>query len=207
MQIVTKHSLVLRIFHWINVPVLLLMIWSGILIYWANPAYLKIPLWLENGANLHHRLAEGMGWHFLFMWIFFINGFGFIIYTFSTHHWRELIPGKTDLKNLMPFILSDLHLSKRKFEINEKFNPAQKVAYTSMVIMGIGTIVTGLAIYKPVQLGWLTWMCGGYTCARFIHFLLMAGISSFIVIHLLQVARSGWNNFRSMITGFEIEKD
>jgi thiosulfate reductase cytochrome b subunit len=81
-----KHPLAIRWFHWINFPVLTLMCWSGLLIYWANDVYrigwndtiiLKFfPNSVYEALNMKFRLAEGMSLHFIFMWIFFLNGFG-----------------------------------------------------------------------------------------------------------------------------------
>jgi cytochrome b subunit of formate dehydrogenase len=72
--------------------------------------------------------------------------------------------------------------------------------------MGFGSILTGLAIYKPVQLNWLCAAMGGYKMARILHFALTIGYVLFFLIHILQVIRAGWNNFRAMVTGFEVEK-
>jgi thiosulfate reductase cytochrome b subunit len=72
--------------------------------------------------------------------------------------------------------------------------------------MGIGSILTGLAIYKPVQLGWLMAIFGGYKMSRIIHFALTICYVLFFVIHIVQVIIAGWNNFRAMVTGFEVEK-
>ena len=201
MKLPMKHSLPLRVFHWINVPVLVLMIWSGLLIYWANQAYIIFPEWFVNTFSIHHRLAEGMGWHFFLMWIFAINGIGFIAYTLISGHWKDLVPNSWDLKNLIPFVLSDLHLSKKEIPITDKYNPAQKVFYTSALLMAAMTLVTGLAIYKPVQVGWLTELLGGYKAARFEHFMLWAGLITFIILHLIQVIRSGWQNAKTMASG------
>ena len=70
--------------------------------------------------------------------------------------------------------------------------------------MGFGSLVTGLAIYKPVQFYWLTWHCGGYTMARIEHFILTIGYVLFFMIHIVQVAIAGWNNFRSVVAGYEV---
>jgi cytochrome b subunit of formate dehydrogenase len=72
--------------------------------------------------------------------------------------------------------------------------------------MGIASILTGLAIYKPVQLGWLTAVFGGYKMSRIIHFALTIGYGLFFLIHVIQVIFAGWNNFRAMVTGFEVLK-
>jgi thiosulfate reductase cytochrome b subunit len=69
--------------------------------------------------------------------------------------------------------------------------------------MGLGSVFTGLAIYKPIQVGWLVWLLGGYEAARLEHFILTIGYCLFFAIHILQVIRAGWKNFQGMITGFE----
>jgi hypothetical protein len=72
--------------------------------------------------------------------------------------------------------------------------------------MGAGSLVTGLAMYKPTQVHYLTTALGGYETARYEHFLLTLGFCAFFVVHVLQVALAGWNNFRSMVTGLEVKR-
>ncbi|HEX8355774.1 MAG TPA: thiosulfate reductase, partial [Segetibacter sp.] len=74
------------------------------------------------------------------------------------------------------------------------------------IVMGIGSLLTGLAIYKPVQFKTIAWLCGGYAAARAEHFILTIGYVLFFLVHILQVAKTGWNNFQAMITGFEMVK-
>ncbi|MGA2598713.1 MAG: thiosulfate reductase, partial [Bryobacteraceae bacterium] len=81
---------------------------------------------------------------------------------------------------------------------------AQQFAYTSIIVMGLGSLLTGLAIWRSVQFGWLTTLLGGYKAARIEHFLLTLGYVAFFVVHIAQVIRAGWNNMRSMITGYEV---
>src|SRR2546425_1109357 len=131
-QLEKKHPLAIRWFHWINFPVLMVMIWSGLLIYWANDVYrigfgdhtlVKFfPDWFyhpfhneKTDAALYHldaRLAEGMGWHFLFMWFFFINGLLYVLYTAFSGEWRYLLPNRHTLKEAWQVTLHDLYLSK-----------------------------------------------------------------------------------------------
>jgi thiosulfate reductase cytochrome b subunit len=73
--------------------------------------------------------------------------------------------------------------------------------------MGMGSLITGLAIYKPTELGWLCTLCGGYEFARILHFALTIGYVLFFLIHVIQVIIAGWNNFQAMVTGFEVHKD
>jgi len=208
-----KHALLMRWTHWINFPVLGVMIWSGFLIYWANDAYgisifgftiIKFfPEWFYNYFHIPQRLAEGMAFHFLFMWFFFLNGLLYIMYTIFSGAWRELLPNKHTFKEAWQVLLHDLHIRKTT-PPQKKYNAAQRIAYTAIILMGFGSIITGLAIYKPVQFYWMTWLCGGYHFARILHFALTIGYVLFFIIHLLQVVLAGWNNFRAIVAGFEV---
>ncbi len=206
-SVTEKHSGLLRIFHWINFPLLILMIWSGTLIYWANQAYVIIPDSIANKLGLEFRLAMGMGWHFFLMWLFAINGIFYFIYLIISGEWRMLVPQKKSFKEAILVVLHEFKILKTAPAIEGKFNAAQRIAYTGVIIMGACSLLTGLAIYKPVQAGILTSMLGGYEAARFEHFLLTIGFILFIIVHVLQVIKAGWNNFRAMIAGYEIEKE
>lgn len=215
-QIKEKHPLAVRWFHWINFPVIFVMIWSGLMIYWANGVYrigwsdttvLKFfPSSFYDVFNLTHRLAEGMSLHFIFMWLFILNGFFYVLYTAISGEWRYLLPTKRSFREAWHVILHDLYIRKQPLPI-KKFNGAQQLAYTSVVVMGLGSVLTGIAIYKPVQFSWLCALMGGYSFARILHFALTIGYCLFFVVHILQVIRAGWNNFRAMVAGFEVEED
>ena len=208
-----KHPLAIRWFHWVNFPVLMVMIWSGTLIYWANDVFrvgygsktlLKFyPDTFYTRFSLGSRLAEGMAWHFFFMWIFLINGLLYVLFTAFSGEWRYLLPSRGTLREALHVILHDLHLTKTPLP-RRKFNGAQQISYTGIVLMGAGSLLTGLAIYKPTQVALLTNLFGGYEIARFIHFWLTMGYVAFFLVHVMQVIRAGWNNFRSMITGYEL---
>ena len=199
--------------HWLNFPILLIMIWSGILIYWANDVYTItifghrffqfFPVWFNKFLDIPFRLAEGMALHFLFMWFFAINGLLYFLYTVISGEWRQLVPNRHSFKEAWQVLLHDLHIRKM-LPPQDKYNAAQRIAYTSIIVMGFGSLVTGLAIYKPVQFYWLTWLCGGYTMARIEHFILTIGYVLFFLIHIVQVAIAGWNNFRSVVAGYEV---
>lgn len=215
-KIVKKHPLAIRWFHWINFPVLSVMIWSGLLIYWANDVYrigfgsttlLKFfPDSFYKALNVPYRLSEGMAYHFVFMWLFFLNGIAYVLYTAISGEWRQLMPNRRSFKEAWQVLLHDLHIRKTAPPVNGKFNGAQRIAYTAIIFMGIGSVLSGLAIYKPVQFGWLCAIMGGYKMARIIHFALTIGYVLFFLVHILQVIMAGWNNFRAMITGFEVKK-
>jgi thiosulfate reductase cytochrome b subunit len=208
-----KHPLAILWCHWVNFPLLALMIWSGLWIYWAHDVYRVgfgsftlfrfFPDGFYRAFGVSHHLAKGMAWHFFFMWFFVINGSAYVAYTVVSGEWRHLVPDRQSFREAVLVTLHDLHLWKGKLP-ERKFNGAQQIAYTSIIVMGFGSLVTGLAIYKPTQLAWLTSLLGGYPAARFEHFLLALGYVLFFVIHIVQVVRAGWDNFRAMVSGYEL---
>lgn len=207
-----KHHFITRWTHWVNFPVLGIMIWSGLLIYWANSIYhigsliTFFPDSFFKKLNIPRRLAEGMSFHFFFMWFFMLNGIVYVLYTIVTKQWRLLLPNSKSWKEAWLVLLHDLHLRKTAPE-QGKYNAAQRVAYSMIIIMGIFSTLTGLAIYKPVQLNWLCWAMGGYEFSRLLHFALTIGYVLFFIIHIVQVIIAGWNNFRSMVVGFDVVED
>jgi thiosulfate reductase cytochrome b subunit len=211
-----KHPRAVRWMHWLNVPVLAVMVWSGLLIYWANDVYRIgwggwtlfhfFPDGFYRALGVEHRLAEGMAWHFAFMWLFAVNGVCYVLYTFLSGEWRHLVPGRRSFREAWQVLLHDLHLSKVE-PPRRKFNGAQQFAYTGVILMGAGSLLTGLAIYKPVQLAWLTTLLGGYEWARWEHFWLTVGYVMFFLVHITQVVRAGWNNFRAMVSGYELVRE
>jgi thiosulfate reductase cytochrome b subunit len=208
-----KHRLAVRWFHWINFPLLFLMIWSGLMIYWANDVYRIgagnttlvhfFPDWFYRLFSIPQQLAMGMAWHFFFMWFLAINGIAYVAYLLISGEWRYLWPDRRSLRDAIAVTLYELHLRKER-PAQGKYNAAQRIAYSAVVLMAAGSLITGLAIYKPVQLGWLDHALGGYQEARWEHFWLMIGFVCFFVIHIVQVIRAGWNNFRSMVAGYEL---
>ena len=208
-----KHPRLIRWSHWINVPILAMMIYSGLMIYWANDVYRIgwgeftlvhfFPSWFYDALSLPFRLAEGMAWHFFFMWLFAVNGCLYVAYTIFSGEWRHLVPNRKSFQEAIQVVLHDLHLSRVE-PPRRKFNAAQQFAYTAVIGMGAASLLTGLAIYKPVQFAWLTTLLGGYEWARWEHFWLTIGYVLFFLIHITQVIRAGWKNFRAMVIGYEL---
>ena len=188
------HPLFVRITHWTNAVAMVVMIASGWHIYNASPLFpFTFPSWLTLGGWLGGALA----WHFAAMWLLAVN---FMIYLgcglVSGHIRRRLFP-------LHPReIWHDAMLAFR-FRLphdGTRYNAVQRLLY---VLVGCGivlAIVSGLAIWKPVQLYPLTWLFGGYEFARRVHFLAMTGIVAFIVVHLTLVALVP-RTLRPMVTG------
>jgi thiosulfate reductase cytochrome b subunit len=212
-QLENKHPLAIRWLHWVNFPLLAMMIWSGLLIYWANAAYgiwiggyelfHFFPPWFNEMLSIPFRLAEGLQLHFFFMWLFVANGVAYVVYLILSGEWRALVPVPSSFKRAGVVALHDAHIVKTK-PAQGKYNDAQRIAYTGVIVMGALSVLTGLAIYKPLQLAWLTALFGGYQSARWIHFWLTILFVLFFVVHVVQVAIVGWSNFQSMITGREI---
>jgi len=217
-----KHPLAIRWMHWINFPVLFTMIWSGMLIYWGDSdnafqhphriyrigigsftLFRFWPEWVYTWLNAPYRITVGLGWHFVFMWIFAINGIFYVSYLWLSGNWRLLLPTMASWKEAIQVTLYDLHLTK-VHPPAKKYNGAQKIAYSAIILMGLGSLMTGLAIYKPTQAHYLTSLLGGYEMARWEHFFLTIGFMAFFLLHIGQVIKTGWNNFRGMVSGYEI---
>jgi thiosulfate reductase cytochrome b subunit len=217
-----KHPLAIRWMHWVNFPVLFTMIWSGLLIYWndSDNAYQHphavyrlgvgsltvarlFPAWFWKAIHAPYRVTEGLGYHFFFMWLFAINGILYVSYLLISGEWRLLFPERRSVRDAVQVTLVDLHLRKG-LPPQKKYNGAQRIAYSAVILMGLGSLVTGLSIYKPTQVHWMTTLLGGYEMARWEHFWLTMGFCAFFVVHVVQVVLAGWNNFRSMVSGYEI---
>jgi thiosulfate reductase cytochrome b subunit len=219
-----KHPLAIRWMHWVNFPVLFTMIWSGLLIYWndSDNAYqhphaiyrigigkftlLRLfPNWFYQKMHVPYHVTEGLGYHFFFMWLFALNGIAYVLYIALSGEWRFLLPERRSLPDAIQVTLVDLHL-RRGLPAQKKYNGAQRIAYTFVILMGAGMLLTGLAIYKPTQAHWLTSLLGGYEMARWLHFWITMSLVGFFAVHVLQVVLAGWNNFRAMVSGQEIQR-
>lgn len=220
-----KHPLAIRWMHWVNFPVLFTMIWSGILIYWndSDNAYQHphevyrigigsltlfrfFPSWFYKQIDAPYHVTKALGYHFFFMWIFALNGLAYVAFLLWSREWKFLAPSRASIREAIQVTLVDLHLRKGQ-PPQTKYNGAQRIAYTSVILMGFGSLITGLAIYKPTQAHWLTTLLGGYEMARWLHFLLTIGFCGFFLIHVGQVILAGWNNFRAMVSGYELRRN
>ncbi|RYG27298.1 thiosulfate reductase, partial [bacterium] len=182
-----KHPLAIRWFHWINFPVITLMVWSGLMILWANNVFTVLGHRVITSDSLEHplapfdqllthtgrpvgeepytlgfRLAEGMWWHFAIAWLFAINGVVYVAYLLRSGAWRTIVPSRSAIREAIHVVLVDLHLSKRPLP-DRKYNAAQQIAYTGVIGLGLLALLSGVAIYKPMQLSPLTRLLGGYT--------------------------------------------
>ncbi|MBI1805949.1 MAG: cytochrome b/b6 domain-containing protein [Ignavibacteria bacterium] len=195
-----QHPLIIRITHWLNFIALGIMVASGLRIYNASPVfYFKIPSELTLGG----WLAGARQWHFFAMWLFLLNGVIYVIYNVSTRHGRHTtLFHHSDVHGIVPMIKYYLRLQK-EHPPQKKYNALQKLAYTTVPLLAIGAILSGIAIYWPVQFSFVTRLFGNYDTARVWHFIFMASLVLFFLGHLLMVAIAGWDNFLSIITGWK----
>ncbi|MFN7940714.1 MAG: cytochrome b/b6 domain-containing protein [Thermoanaerobaculia bacterium] len=203
-----EHPAPVRLAHWtiaLAVPILAL---SGLQIFRAFPSFgakiperdlLELPLW----AGLGGWLGGALRWHFTFFWLFLGAGVVYAAYQIASGNWRQVIVSRRDLGGVVPMALH--YLRRRPAPAYAgAYNPLQKLAYTTTLAAGALAALSGLALYKPVQLAWLVVALGGFRLARLWHFLAMLGLLAFVPGHLSMVALHGWNNFRSMWTGFKL---
>jgi thiosulfate reductase cytochrome b subunit len=117
--------------------------------------------------------------------------------------WRALTPDWNSPREALQVAMHDAGF-KVPLPPQGRYNAAQRITYSAIVFMGGLSLLTGLAIYKPAQLHWLTALFGGYEWARWEHFWLMMAYLGFFLIHIAQVIRAGWANFRSMVCGYDL---
>ena len=210
-----KHPRAIRWLHWINFPLLAVMIWSGLRIYWAEDVYafgigswqwfVFFPEVVYERLDLDRHLARGMAFHFAFGWLFVINGLLYAVYLAFSGQWRHIVPDRRSVPEAKDVVLHDLHL-KDESPPQGRYNAAQRISYKIELVMAAIVVISGFANYKPTQLHPIPYLFGGYQGARLTHFVMTIGILLFFVVHVLQVLRAGWNNFRGMVTGYEIEQ-
>ena len=194
------HPFVIRLTHWVNFVALGIMVASGLRIYNASPLF---PFRFPAAVTLGGWLAGARQWHFFAMWLFAANGTLWLLYNiFSRHGRMTTFFRKTDISGVWPMIRYYLRLD-RAHPPAKKYNPLQKLAYSTIPLAALGAVLSGMAIYWPVQFGWITSLLGNYDVARGVHFLCMAVLVLFFAGHIFMVLISGWSNFVSIITGWK----
>ena len=174
----TIHPLFVRVTHWVNAFAIFVMVLSGWRIYNASPLFgFEIPA----GFTLGGWLAGALAWHFAAMWLLALNGVAYIAYGLVSGHFRT---------SFLPISLqgafNDVLLASRGRldHAPGRYNAVQRLLYIGVILAVIVAILSGLAIWKPVQLQTLTAAIGGYEAARRVHFFAMAAIVAFLVVHI-----------------------
>jgi thiosulfate reductase cytochrome b subunit len=189
------HPAWVRITHWINVIAMIVMIGSGWQIYNASPLF---PFVFPSAITLGNWLAGALLLHFAAMWLLAVNGLVYLVLGFATGRFRrKLVPIRPG------DVLADARAAlsgKLAHDDLAVYNAIQKLLYLGVILAGIVIVLSGLAIWKPVQLQELTAVFGGYDAARYVHFFAMAAIVGFLAVHVVMafvVPRS----LRAMVTG------
>jgi thiosulfate reductase cytochrome b subunit len=175
------HPLPIRIMHWIGAASVICMMLSGWAIYDASPS---LPFTFPRWTTLGGWLAGGIAWHISVMWVLFVDGSAYLLYGFLSGHFRQ------DLRPLEPrAVIADLvaALTGRLGHSLGHYNAVQRLLYVGVIVLICCSIATGLSVWKPVQLGWLTDLFGGYPIARGIHLAAMICIALFLIVHLTLV--------------------
>jgi len=184
-----------RLVHWINAVAMILMIMSGWQIYNASPLF---SFNFSKSITLGGWLGGALLWHFAAMWLLMVNGMVYLALGLASGRFR---------KKLLPItpsgILSDARAAltgRLSHDDLSRYNYVQKMLYAGIIVVGIVIVLSGLSIWKPVQLQYLTALFGGYDVARYVHFTCMAAIVGFLIVHValaLLVPKS----LRAMIIG------
>ena len=188
------HPAVVRICHWVGAAALLCMIGSGLQIYNASPILpIVFPAWMTLGG----WLAAGIAWHLTAMWVLIADGIVYLAWGFASGHFGREVAPRTPRAVLRDVWLAATFRLKHE---SGHYNAVQRLLYSGVILVAVLSVLSGLSIWKPVQLGWLTWCFGGYPIARVIHFSLMSAIVAFLVVHLALVALYP-RTIPTMITG------
>jgi thiosulfate reductase cytochrome b subunit len=188
----------IRLTHWLNVPLLLFIAGSGLQIFAAYPALgprgalygwypwdgIPPPTWARFGG----WLAGARHWHFALGWFLVLNGIVYLSYMAARGEWRRRgFRPHRDTRNAILMLLYYLRLRRIAPPI-DFYNGLQRLAYSSIMVIALAEVLSGLAIYKPVQLWWLGSLFGGYDGARAVHLLGLGLLALFTAIHLVMVA-------------------
>jgi Ni/Fe-hydrogenase b-type cytochrome subunit len=202
-----EHPTVVRLCHWAQAIALAVLIPSGLQIFNAFPSFgEKIPerdlFDVPSAVTLGGWLGGALQWHFTFAWLLIGSLAFYLVYQTVSRNGRQVLFARRDVAGVWP-MARHYFLFGPKPVVRDVYNPLQKLAYTTAIAFTTVSVLTGLALYKPVQLSWLVWLCGGFTLTRVWHFAAMCGLLAFIPGHLVMVALHGWSNFASMWTGWK----
>jgi thiosulfate reductase cytochrome b subunit len=189
------HPLAVRITHWFNVVAIAIMVTSGWRIYNASPLF---PFRFPNDITLGGWLAGALQWHFAAMWLLALNTLLYLFYGFLSGHFRrKLWPIKPAA------VVADILAAFRGRLSHEDlsiYNAAQRAVYAALTLAVVVLVLSGLAIWKPVQFQELAWLMGGYEGARHVHFFAMSFTVLAVAVHVVMVALYP-RTLLTMITG------
>jgi thiosulfate reductase cytochrome b subunit len=190
------HPLAIRVMHWTNAVAMIVMIGSGWAIYNDEVIFgwLHFPGWMTLGAGPEGALQ----WHFLAMWILALNGIVYLVYGLATGRFRRmLLP--IGIGEVIAEVRAALALRLSHDDLT-RYNAVQRLLYIGIILVGIVQVLSGLVVWKPVQFSELALLFYDFQTARLVHFLGMAAIVGFLLVHValaLMVPRT----LIAMVTG------
>ncbi len=190
-----EHPWAVRFCHWLNTVSLFVMAASGLRIF-RN--LLNVPASLTLGG----WLGGALQWHMTFAWIYVATGVFYFAYQIFSRNYRQPLFVPKDLAGVWPMIRHYFFFGRKPAQ-TEVYNPLQKMAYTSAILLGLLSVMTGIVLYNPVQFSFLATLIGGFHWARVWHFCVLCALLLFVLGHLIMVILHGWNNFTSMLTGWK----
>jgi thiosulfate reductase cytochrome b subunit len=207
----SRNHPVVRVTHWIAAAAIVVMVGSGLQIFNAYPSFRArgappFPLWPFEGhpaprwATFGGWLAGGRWWHFAMMWVLVANGLVYLAWVYLHGEWRDLVPRRGDPRDAWEMV--KFYAGRRRdHPLQGKHNALQKLAYFLLPVLTGVVVLTGVAIWKPVSLGWLTAAFGGYVWARWWHFAAMLAVVALAAGHVFMVFAVDPYAIRSMTTG------
>jgi len=205
-----RHHWIVRITHWVNAVALKIMVGSGLRIFNAYPRFARrgstfccYPFEgksIPPGFTFGGWLGGARHWHFAMMWVLVVNGIIYLAYVYLHGEWRDIVPMRGFFRNAWEMMRFYLFIRK-DHPIQGKHNALQRGSYFVLPWIALLAVVSGIAIWKPVQLAPLTDLMGGYVWARYWHFLAMTLLVILSVVHVFMVFAVDPYSLKSMITG------
>jgi len=239
-RVIFRHHALVRLSHWLNVPLLFGLIASGLAIHWAAPVFLHAldPTTLsrdyladvgvavarllhDRGGDPRHwvydhlglgagQLAIALRLHWALAYLFMLNGVLYLAGLLAGGGWRALLPRRSDPRDAAIMVrhylgVVPMALLRRPWPhpaVRTKYNALQRAAYFAMPLLGTLAVLSGWAMHKPVQLGWLERLFVSYDGARIVHLGCMLGLGGFVLPHVALAVADGWDTLRSMVVGW-----
>ena len=205
-----RHHWIVRLTHWVNAVALTIMVGSGLRIFNAYPRFARrgstFCCYPFEGTPIPRNFTFGgwLGgarhWHFAMMWVLVVNGLVYLGYVYLHGAWRDLVPMRGFFRNTIEMVKFYLFIRK-DHPVQGKHNALQRGTYFILPWLGALAVISGIAIWKPVQLAPLTDLLGGYVWARYWHFSAMVLLVALSVVHVFMVLSVDPYSLRSMITG------
>ena len=176
------HPAWLRTTHWLNAVAVVILAMSGSRIYNAAPFFaFEIP----KGITLGGWLGGAIQWHFAAMWLLAANGLVYLLFNAGTGRLlRKFFP--LTPRALVGDLLAALRGQLSHDDLSH-YNAVQRAAYLFVIVDAVLLVLSGLVLWKSVQFPVLRELLGGYEAARRVHFVAMAALAAFTVVHLVMV--------------------